>query len=47
MLIKYHNGFCVKFDETLHSNICKMAEKHVDGTNYREHIIFPPLYDQF
>lgn len=31
----------------LHGNLSKMAEEHVDGTNYTEYAYFPPLYDQF
>lgn len=40
MLTKFHNVFCVKFDETFHVNISKMAGKHVDGTNFTEHLVF-------
>lgn len=40
MLIKCHNGFCVKFNKTLHGNISKMAEKCVDGTNSTDHAYF-------
>lgn len=47
LLIKCHSGFCVKFDETLHDNVSKMTEQHVNGTNYIGHVCFPPLLTNF